>query len=62
MQNISKCNEEQRILVHKTFKIEIEKGGPNNSHILQNWFLPEIRSPLFNLYKFEKADRNSPES
>ena len=49
MQNALKSNEQQSIWVHKTFKIEIQKGGPNNSDILQNWFPPEIRSPLLNL-------------
>ena len=49
MQNGLKCNERQRIWVDRTFKIEIQKGGPNNSDILQNWFPQEIRSPLFDL-------------
>ena len=49
MQNALKSNEWRWIWVYKTFKIEIQKGGPNNSDILQNWFPPEIRSPLFNL-------------
>ena len=31
MQNALKSNEQQSIWVHKTFKIEIQKGGPNNS-------------------------------
>ena len=33
----------------KKIKIEIQKGGTNNSDILQNWFPTEIRSALFNL-------------
>ena len=33
----------------KTFKIEIQKGGPNNSDFLQNWLPQEIKSPFFNL-------------
>ena len=49
MQNPLKSNEWRRIWVYKTFKIEIQKGGPNNSDFLQNWFPPEIRSSLFNL-------------
>ena len=44
------------------FKIEIQKGGPNNSEILHNWFPPEIRSPFFNLYKFENPERSTAES
>ena len=36
-------------LVLKTFKIEIQKWRTNNSDFLQNWFLPDIRYPLFNL-------------
>ena len=62
MQNALKSNEWRRILVHKTFKIEIQKGGPNNSDFLQNWFPPEIRSPLFNLQKFEDSEKNLPGS
>ena len=62
IQNTLKCNEQRRIWVHRTFKIEIQKGGPNNSVILQNWFPPEIRSPLFNLYKFGNPERSTTES
>ena len=62
MRNTLKYNEWWRIWVWKTFKIEIQEGGPNNSDILQNWFLPEIRSPLFNWYKFENPERSTPES
>ena len=40
MQNTLKPNEWQRIWVLKTFKIEILKGGPNNSALLQNCFSP----------------------
>ena len=36
-------NEWWSISVHKMFKIEIQKGGPNNSDFLQNWFHPKIR-------------------
>ena len=49
MQNAFKSNEWQWIWVYKTFKIEIQNGGTNNSDLLQNWLPPEIRSPLFNL-------------
>ena len=49
MQNALRSNEWLRILVHKTFEIEIQKVLPNNSDFLQNWFPQEIRSPLFNL-------------
>ena len=49
MQNPLKSNEWRRIWVYKTFKIEIQKGGPNNSDFLQNWFHPEIRAALSNL-------------
>ena len=37
----------------KLLKLKYRTGGPNNSDILQNWFTPEIGSPLFNFYKFE---------
>ena len=36
-------------------------GGPNNSDILENWFPPEVRSPLFNFWKFENPERGTPE-
>ena len=61
MQNALKSNECQKIWVHKTFKIEIQKGGPNNSDFLQNWFPPEIRSPLFNLQKIQDYEKITPE-
>ena len=38
MQNALKFNEWQRNSVLKTFKIERQKGGPNSSDILKNWF------------------------
>ena len=44
------------------FHIEIQKRGPSNSAFLQNWFPQEIRSPLFNLSKFWKADKSTAES
>ena len=62
MQNALKSNEWQRNCVHKTFKIEIQKGGPNNSDFVQNWFPPEIRSPLFNLQKFQDSEKSFPDS
>ena len=62
MQNTLKCNECQRIWVYKTFKIEIQKGRPNNSDLLQNWFPPEIRSPLFILEKYQDSEKNLPDS
>ena len=62
MQNALKSNEWRKVWVNKTFKIEIQKGGPNNSEILQDWFPPQIRSPLFNLYKFRDSEKSAPES
>ena len=61
MQNALKSNEWQRIWVCKTFKIEIQKGGPNNSDFLENWLHPEIRSSLFNLWKFQDSEKSTPE-
>ena len=29
---------------------------------LQNWFPPEIRSPLFNMKKFQGSEKNTPQS
>ena len=46
----------------KKFKIQIQKGGPNNSDILQNWFPPEISSLVFNLYKFQDSSKSTAES
>ena len=48
--------------VHKSLKIQIQKGGPNNSDFLQNWFHLKIRSPLFNLQKFQDSEKKTPES
>ena len=61
MENIFKSNEWRRIWVYKTFNIEIQKKGPNNSDILQNWFPPEISSPVFNLYKCQASEKITPE-
>ena len=61
MENALKSNEIPRIWVHKTFKVEIKNGGPNNSDYLQNWFPSEITSPIFNLYKVENSDKSTPE-
>ena len=52
MQNALESNKWRRILILKIFKTEIEKRGPNNSVVLQNWLPQEIRCPLFNLKKF----------
>ena len=62
MQNTLKSNEWRKILDPKTFKIEIQKRGPNNSDFLQNWFHAENRSPLFNLWKFQDSEKNTSES
>ena len=62
MTNSLKSNEWRRSCVHKTFKIEIQKGGPNNSDFLQNWFPQKIRSPLFNLQKLKDSEKSTPES
>ena len=62
MQNAFKSNERQGIWVNKTFEIEIQKGGANNSDFLQNWFPPEITSPLLTLQEFEDTEKSTPES
>ena len=46
----------------KLLKLIYRRGGLNSSDILENWFPPEIRSPLFNLYKFENPEKSTPES
>ena len=43
------------------FNIEIQKEGPSNSTVLQNWFAQEVRSPLFNFSKFSKTDKSTAE-
>ena len=62
MQIALKSNEWRRIWACKTFKIEIQKGGPNISDFLQNWFQQEIRSPRFNFKKFQDSEKSTPES
>ena len=41
MQNALKSTEWWRVWVSRTFQIEIRKGGPNNSAVMQNWFSPK---------------------
>ena len=60
MQNALRSNEWERISIYKTLKIEIQKGGTNNSDFLRNWFIPEITSRLFNLYKFQDSVKKTP--
>ena len=62
IQNVFKTNQWQLIWVHQTFKIQRQKGGPNNSDFLENWFPPDIMSPLFYLYKFQDSAKCTPES
>ena len=62
MQNALYSNKWRWIWLHKNFKIEIQKGGPNNSDFLQNWFPQEIRSPLFDLQKFQHYAKSTSES
>ena len=49
MQNALKSNKSRTIWVRQTFKIEIQKEEPNNSDFHQNWYHPEIGSPLLYL-------------
>ena len=62
MKNGLKSNQWRKIWVHRTLHIEIQKGGPNNSDILQSWFPPEISSPLFNSSKFQDSSKSTPDS
>ena len=62
MQKSLKSNERRRTWVHRTSKIEIQKGRPNNSDILQIGLPLEIRSPLFNLQKFQDSEKSTPDS
>ena len=62
MQSALKSNEWQRICVHKSFKMEIQKEVLNNSDFLQNCFHPEIWFALFIMQKSYKSNewrRNS---
>ena len=49
MQKELKFIELERFWFHKIFKIEKEKGRPNNSDYLPKWLPPEITYTLFNL-------------
>ena len=62
MQNELKSNEWRWIRVYETFKIQTQKGGTNNSDFLQNWFIPEIMFPFFNLQKFQDFEKITLES
>ena len=62
MQEALKSKERQTIWINGTFKSEIQKGEPNYFDILQNWFPPEIRSPLCNLEKFQGSEKITPNS
>ena len=55
-------NDEEIGYILRTFKIEMQKGGPNNSDFLQNWFPPEIWYRIFNLEKFQDSEKSTPES
>ena len=46
----------------KLLKLKYRRGEKNNSDLLQKWFPPEIRSPLFNLETFEHSEKTTPES
>ena len=45
----------------KLLKFKYRMGDQVN-HFLQNWFPVEIRSPCFNLDKFQDSEKSSPES
>ena len=62
MHNALKSNEWRWISIYKNFKIQIQNRGPNNSDFLQNWFPPELRSPLFKLQIFQESEKVPPES
>ena len=62
MQNALKSNEWWWSWVYKTFKIKIQKGGPNNSSFLQTSFPPESRSPLFDWKIFQDSEKITIES
>ena len=49
-------------LGQQNLKFKYRSGGPNNSDFLQNWFPLEIRSPLFNLKKFQDFQKSTPPS
>ena len=45
MQNALKSNESSRIWFLQILKIEIQKGGQNNTTVLRNWFPPRNYVP-----------------
>ena len=49
-------------MILQIFKLEVKNGGPNNSDFLENWFPPEISSPLFDLKKLQKPEEGTSES
>ena len=49
MKNALQSNQRRGNCIHKTFKIEIKKGGSKNSDFLQEWFPKKITSPDLNL-------------
>ena len=57
-----KSGEWKRVWVLSIFKTELQETRPNNSAFLQNWLPQKVRSPLFNLRKFLKTQKNTTES
>ena len=58
MQNSFELNEWPEIWGLQISKIEIQKGGPNNLAVLQNFPLRN-QVPLFNLRKFQKPQKST---
>ena len=52
-------NEELKSI--KLLKLKYRRVRPNNSDFLQNWFPPEVRSPLFNSYIFAGSEKSTPD-
>ena len=57
MQNALGFNEWRWIWVHKTFKIEIQKGGQNKEDFLQNWFPQKLGPPFLICRNFKTLRR-----
>ena len=53
---------EHEFASRKLLKLKYRRGWPNNSHSLQNWFPPEISSPIFNLKIFQDCEESTPQS
>ena len=62
MQNAFESNERQKLWVSETFKIEIQKRAPINSHFLQNWFPQKLDPTSLICRNFNTLTKGNAES